>query len=49
MAPALMCFGRKSHDPQKLKNEEIERSLRADKKRLEKEVKLLLLGTSHWT
>ncbi|KAE9963504.1 hypothetical protein BLS_007169 [Venturia inaequalis] len=44
MAPVLMCFGRKSQDPEKLKNEEIERGLRADKKRQEREVKLLLLG-----
>ncbi|KAF2432719.1 guanine nucleotide binding protein, alpha subunit [Tothia fuscella] len=39
-----MCFGKKPQDPRSKKNEEIEKSLRADKKRQEREVKLLLLG-----
>jgi guanine nucleotide-binding protein subunit alpha, other len=47
MAPALMCFGRKPQDPQKLKNDEIEKGLRADKKRQDREIKLLLLGKRH--
>jgi guanine nucleotide-binding protein subunit alpha len=47
MAPALMCFGRKQQDPQKLRNEEIEKSLRLDKKRQDREIKLLLLGKRH--
>jgi guanine nucleotide-binding protein subunit alpha len=45
MAPAIMCFGKKPQDPRARKNEEIEKSLRADRKRQEREVKLLLLGT----
>lgn len=44
MAPAIMCFGRKTVDPESRKNEDIEKNLRADKKRAEREVKLLLLG-----
>lgn len=47
MAPAIMCFGRKpsTADPESSrKNAEIEKSLRTDKKRAEREVKLLLLG-----
>ncbi|KAF4544818.1 G-protein alpha subunit [Lasiodiplodia theobromae] len=44
MAPGIMCFGKKSEDPTYRKNEEIERQLRLDKKRQEREVKLLLLG-----
>ena len=47
MAPAIMCFGRKpsAADPESSrKNAEIEKSLRTDKKRAEREVKLLLLG-----
>lgn len=46
MAPAIMCFGRKpsTADPNARKNAEIEKTLRNDKKRAEREVKLLLLG-----
>jgi guanine nucleotide-binding protein subunit alpha len=44
MAPGIMCFGKKPQDPRSKKNEEIEKALRADKKRQEREVKLLLLG-----
>jgi hypothetical protein len=42
-----MCFGRKSVGPESKKNEDIEKNLRADKKRAEREVKLLLLGMHH--
>jgi guanine nucleotide-binding protein subunit alpha len=47
MAPAIMCFGRKPSqaDPESKKNAEIERNLRGDRKKAEREVKLLLLGT----
>lgn len=45
MAPAIMCFGKKAQDPRSKKSEEIEKLLRADRKRQEREVKLLLLGT----
>ena len=41
---AIMCFGKKPVDPEATRNEEIEKALRADKRRQEKEVKLLLLG-----
>ena len=41
-----MCFGRKPADPEFRKNEDIEKTLRVDRKRAEREVKLLLLGTS---
>lgn len=44
MAPAIMCFGRKPADPEFRKNEDIEKTLRVDRKRAEREVKLLLLG-----
>jgi guanine nucleotide-binding protein subunit alpha len=45
MAPAIMCFGRKATpDPTSKNNEEIEKNLRLDKKKAEREVKLLLLG-----
>jgi guanine nucleotide-binding protein subunit alpha len=46
MAPAIMCFGRKpsAADPESRKNAEIEKNLRSDRKRAEREVKLLLLG-----
>jgi guanine nucleotide-binding protein subunit alpha len=40
-----MCFGKKPTDPGAVKNEEIEKSIRNDRKRQEREVKLLLLGT----
>ena len=47
MAPAIMCFGKKSDSPEsKRRNDEIEKVLRMDKKRQEREVKLLLLGTA---
>lgn len=44
MAPGIMCFGKKADDPNNRKNEEIDRQLRNDRKRQEREVKLLLLG-----
>lgn len=44
MAPGLMCFGKRQADPENRKNEDIEKSLRVDRKRAEREVKLLLLG-----
>jgi guanine nucleotide-binding protein subunit alpha len=44
MASGKMCFGRKVEDPKSKKNEDIEKDLRLDKKRAEREVKLLLLG-----
>lgn len=44
MAPAIMCFGRKPVDPKSKKNEDIEKNLRMDRKKAEREVKLLLLG-----
>lgn len=44
MAPGIMCFGKKPDDPEMKKNEEIEKQLRIDKKKQEREVKLLLLG-----
>ncbi|OCL01028.1 guanine nucleotide binding protein, alpha subunit [Cenococcum geophilum 1.58] len=44
MAPGIMCFGKKPEDPDARRNEEIEKIIRLDKKRQEKEVKLLLLG-----
>jgi guanine nucleotide-binding protein subunit alpha len=47
MAPAIMCFGKKSGQPEsKKRNDEIEKILRNDKKRQDREVKLLLLGKS---
>lgn len=44
----IMCFGngQKGDDPDSKKSREIEKQLREDQKRLAKEVKLLLLGTS---
>ena len=39
-----MCFGRKPVNPESRKNEDIEKDLRADRKKTEREVKLLLLG-----
>jgi len=44
MAPGIMCFGRKPVGPEVKRNEEIEKTIRADRKRQEREVKLLLLG-----
>lgn len=44
MAPGIMCFGRKPVDPKSKKNEDIEKNLRLDRKKAEREVKLLLLG-----
>lgn len=46
MAPGIMCFGRKPADPVSKKSEDIEKGLRVDRKRAEREVKLLLLGAS---
>ncbi len=45
MASGIMCFGRKPVDPKSKKNEDIEKNLRLDRKKAEREVKLLLLGT----
>lgn len=39
-----MCFGKKESDPAAQKNAEIEKVLREDKKKQEREVKILLLG-----
>lgn len=47
MAPGKMCFGKKAEDPNNRRNEEIEKIIRVDKKKQEREVKLLLLGTDH--
>jgi guanine nucleotide-binding protein subunit alpha, other len=47
MAPGIMCFGKKPEDPDARRNEEIEKIIRLDKRRQEKEVKLLLLGTDY--
>lgn len=44
MAPGMMCFGKKPVDLESKKNEDIEKQLRVDRKRQEREVKLLLLG-----
>ena len=44
MAPGMMCFGKKPVDTESKKNEEIDKQLRVDRKRQEREVKLLLLG-----
>jgi guanine nucleotide-binding protein subunit alpha len=44
MANGVMCFGRKPVDPKSKKNEDIEKDLRLDKRKAEREVKLLLLG-----
>ncbi|KAJ9638966.1 G-Protein alpha subunit [Coniosporium tulheliwenetii] len=41
---AIMCFGKKPEDPESRRNEDIEKALRADRKKQEREVKLLLLG-----
>lgn len=41
---SIMCFGSKSSDPETAKSKEIEKQLDNDRKRLAKEVKLLLLG-----
>ena len=51
MAPGIMCFGRKpsAANPESKKNAEIEKNLRTDRKRAEREVKLLLLGTHKTT
>jgi guanine nucleotide-binding protein subunit alpha, other len=45
MAPGIMCFGKKPEDPDARRNEEIEKVIRNDRKRQQREVKLLLLGT----
>lgn len=45
MAPGIMCFGKRTEDPELRRNEEIEKVIRNDRKRQEREVKLLLLGT----
>ncbi|KAF2838315.1 guanine nucleotide binding protein, alpha subunit [Patellaria atrata CBS 101060] len=44
MAPGIMCFGKKQEDPESRRNEEIEKVIRLDRKKQEREVKLLLLG-----
>lgn len=46
MAPGIMCFGsRRVADTGTARSEEIEKGLRADRKRAAREVKMLLLGT----
>ena len=43
----IMCFGNaQKEDPDAKKNREIEKQLREDQRRMQKEVKLLLLGAS---
>jgi len=43
----IMCFGSSNkEDPDAKKNREIERQLKEDQRRMQKEVKLLLLGMS---
>jgi hypothetical protein len=44
MAPGIMCFGKKSVDSMTKRNDEIEKVLRADRKRMDQEIKMLLLG-----
>jgi len=46
MAPGIMCWGKKGSDSGSKRNEEIEKRLRADKKKASKEIKILLLGMS---
>ena len=46
MAKGIMCFGKKPVDPDNRRNEEIEKVIRNDKKKQQREVKLLLLGAS---
>lgn len=48
MAFVRMCFGKKEDDPASKKNAEIEKTLREDKKKQEREVKILLLGEIHY-
>ena len=43
--PKIMCFGNKAAaDPDAAKSREIEKQLETDRKKMAKEVKLLLLG-----
>ena len=44
MAAGIMCFGKKPEGPESRRNEEIEKGIRNDRKKQEREVKLLLLG-----
>jgi len=44
MAAGIMCFGKKPADPESRRNEEIEKGIRNDRRKQEREVKLLLLG-----
>ena len=44
MAAGIMCFGKKPADPESRRNEEIEKTIRNDRRKQEREVKLLLLG-----
>lgn len=44
MAPGIMCFGKKPEDPESRRNDDIEKAIRNDRKKQEREVKLLLLG-----
>jgi hypothetical protein len=44
MALGIMCFGKKSNDDTGKRNDVIERQLKADRKKQEREVKILLLG-----
>ena len=46
MAPGIMCWGKKGSDSGSKRNEEIEKRLRADKKKASREIKILLLGMS---
>lgn len=42
----IMCFGNgNKEDPETKKSREIEKQLREDQRKMQKEVKLLLLGT----
>jgi guanine nucleotide-binding protein subunit alpha len=43
-----MCFGKKPDNPDARRNEDIEKAIRNDRKKQEREVKLLLLGTLNW-
>lgn len=43
--PKIMCFGNANkEDPEAKKSREIEKQLREDQRRMQKEVKMLLLG-----
>ena len=46
-----MCFGSRDRDNEAevARSRELDKMIRADEKRMSKEVKLLLLGMSFWT